>query len=180
MKKLLVVVDYQNDFVSGALGFAGAEDLESGIVAAIEETLSAGGYVLFTRDTHQNDYLNTREGRHLPVPHCIAGTPGHQLYGRLHQYEETPPAHTTFVDKPTFGSADIAAAAHQLCGGIPDTIELCGVVTDICVITNTLLLHTAFPTAQISVLEKLCGSGNKENEQSALALLAGMGIGIAK
>ena len=176
MKKLLVVVDYQKDFVDGALGFAGAEKLEAGILRAVENTLAAGGYVLFTRDTHGADYLNTREGRFLPVPHCIAGTPGHRLYGGLARYEETPPPRTALLDKPTFGSADIAAAAAALCGGRPDAIEVCGVVTDICVITNALLLHTAFLEADIRVLVPLCGSGDAKKAAQALDVLAGMGL----
>lgn len=178
MKKLLVVVDYQKDFVDGALGFAGAEKLEPGILAAVEETLAAGGYVLFTRDTHQDDYMETREGGFLPVPHCIAGQTGHQLYGGLRRYEAEPQPRTAFVDKPTFGSANIVAAVRDLCGGAPDAIDVCGVVTDICVITNTLLLHTGFPQAQVRVLGALCGSGNRENAQKALDVLAGMGISV--
>lgn len=176
MKKLLVVIDYQKDFVDGALGFAGAEKLEPGILAAVEATLAEGGYVLFTRDSHQPDYENTREGRFLPVPHCIAGSAGHQLYGGLHLYEANPPERTAVMDKPTFGSAAIAAEAAKLCGGAPDEITLCGVVTDICVITNALLLHTAFLQADMRVNAALCGSGDKEKEQCALAVLRGMGI----
>lgn len=176
MKKLLVVVDYQNDFVSGALGFDGAEKLEPGIVLAVEQTLAEGGFVLFTRDTHQADYLNTREGQYLPVPHCMKGQAGHQLFGRLHGYEVELPTRTGLVDKPTFGSPDIVQAAQDLCGGPPDLIELCGVVTDICVVANALVLHTGFPRAAVRVLGGLCGSGNRENAQKALDVLAGMGI----
>ncbi len=176
MKNLLVVVDYQNDFVNGALGFAGAEELAPGIAAAVEETLLAGGFVLFTRDTHGPDYLQTREGRYLPVPHCLAGTQGHQLFGPLHRYEENPPARVSIIDKPTFGSPDVVAAAEALCGGPPHSIRVCGVVTDICVIANALLLHTGFPAAGVRVLGALCGSGNRQNAQKALDVLAGMGI----
>ncbi|MDL2327037.1 cysteine hydrolase [Ruminococcaceae bacterium OttesenSCG-928-A11] len=176
MKKLLVVIDYQNDFVSGALGFEGAEKLEPGIIAAVEATVAAGGKVLITRDTHEKDYLETREGRFLPVPHCVRGTAGHQLYGGLHRYEQASMPGTMVIDKATFGSQTIAEAARALCGGDPDEITVCGVATDICVVTNTLILHTAFLGTAIRVDRALCGSGNKAGEAAALALLEGMGI----
>ncbi len=176
MKKLLVVVDYQNDFVSGSLGFPGAEKLEAGILAKVESTLAEGGYVLFTRDSHGPDYLDTREGRHLPVPHCITGSEGHRLYGGLRAYEDAPPPRSALLNKPGFGSPNIAEAARRLVGGEPDEIALCGLVTDICVVTNALLLHTAFPRAGVSVLGALVGSGNAENAAKALDVLANMGI----
>lgn len=181
MKKLLVVVDYQNDFVNGALGFAGAERLEPGILAAVRDTLAGGGYVLFTRDTHDGaeGYLQTREGGYLPVPHCAAGTEGHALFGGLHTYEENPQPHTLVLDKPTFGCAGISAAAQELCGGEPDEVELCGVVTDICVIANAILLHTGLPGAHIRILSGLCGSGSTEGAAAALRVMAGMGMEIS-
>ncbi len=178
MKKLLVVVDYQKDFVDGALGFSGAENLLPSITETVESILQHGGYVLFTRDTHDENYLDTREGEHLPISHCIKDTPGHFLFGNLHSYEESPVANTAILDKPTFGSSDIVNSVHQLCGGAPDVIEMCGVVTDICVLTNALILHTGFPFAKLTILADLCGSGNKENEQKALDLLKGMGLRV--
>ncbi len=178
MKKLLVVVDYQKDFVDGALGFAGAERLEPGIVRAVERTMAEGGFVLFTRDTHPENYHATREGRFLPVAHCIAGSEGHQLYGGLHAYETGLRERVRVVDKPTFGCAGIGAAAAELCGGAPAVVELCGLVTDICVIANAILLHSALPEAEIRVLEGLVGSGNEASARAALAVMAGMGIEI--
>ncbi|NLW78038.1 MAG: cysteine hydrolase [Ruminococcaceae bacterium] len=178
MKKLLVVVDYQNDFVSGALGFPGAEKLEAGIVHQVEATLAEGGQVLFTRDTHEADYLQTREGIHLPIPHCVEGSTGHQLYGKLHTYEEHRVPGTMLLDKPTFGCVDIGKKAAGLCGGAPDVIELCGLVTDICVIANAILLHSYFPKAQMRVLAALCGSGNAAGAQGALDIMRGMGMEI--
>lgn len=178
MKKLLVVVDYQNDFVSGALGFPGAAALEPGILAAVEQALATGGKVLFTRDTHGADYMETREGAGLPVPHCVKGTAGHQLYGGLHRYEETCVPGTLLLDKPTFGSPLIVAAARILCEGEPDEITLCGLVTDICVVTNALLLHTGFVGAKIRVAGALVGSGNSQNAAGALQVLQGMAIEV--
>lgn len=178
MKKLLVVVDYQNDFVNGALGFAGAETLEPGIKAAVEKTLDNQGYVIFTRDTHARNYLTTREGAFLPVEHCIAGTPGHQLYGSLHAYEEKPRSRILFLNKETFGCSELPQRASELCGGVPDLIEVCGLVTDICVVSNAIILYSAFPETPLHVLGSLCGSGNAEGAAAALAVLKGLGIPI--
>lgn len=178
MKKVLVVVDYQNDFVDGALGFSGAELLEPKIIAAVENMLADDGYVLFTRDTHQEDYLQTREGNYLPVTHCIENTEGHALYGKLHFYEENTVPHTALLNKLTFGSPDIAQSILSLCGGTPDSIELCGLVTDICVVSNAIILHSFFPTASIIVNSELCGSANVQNAQAAFSLLKGLGISV--
>lgn len=180
MKKLLVVVDYQNDFVTGSLGFEAAKTLEEGIYSKVDATLQQGGYVIFTRDTHPEDYLSTREGRHLPIPHCIEGTDGHALYGRLHQYETHPNPQITVLNKPTFGSPGLIDSAAVLCAGSPDLVEVCGIVTDICVISNAIILHTGFPHADIQILASLCGSGNQENAAKALDLLAAMGFAIIK
>ncbi|MDO5601341.1 MAG: isochorismatase family cysteine hydrolase [Oscillospiraceae bacterium] len=176
MKKLLVIVDYQNDFVSGALGSPAAAALDEGIAAAAAAALDEGGAVLFTRDTHGGDYLDTREGRFLPVPHCIAGTGGHHLYGQLAPYESDPRATIAVLDKSTFGSPDIAQAARKLCGGEPEEIVLCGVVTNICVLCNAVLLHTAFPNSRICVRHKLCAAASQEAHENALSVLKGLGI----
>lgn len=177
MKKLLVVVDYQNDFVTGALGNPAAELLATGIQTRVEETLQNGGYVLFTRDTHPEDYSQTREGKFLPVPHCIQGTTGWQLYGALHAYETQSPENVAFIDKETFGSAGLPQAVTNLCG-IPDAVELCGVVTDICVISNAIILHSFFLEADIAVNANLCAAGTPEAHKRALEVLAGMGYHI--
>ena len=169
MRELLVVIDYQNDFVTGALGNPAAAALEPGIAARVAAQLERGGRVLFTRDTHGTDYLNTREGRFLPVAHCIKGSQGWGLYGSLSQYETGVRDGVSIVDKPTFGCAALPAEAEALCGGAPDSIEICGVVTDICVVSNAVLLHSAFLNARVAVLK---------GHARALALLAGMGYEI--
>lgn len=179
MKKLLVVVDYQNDFVTGALGFSVAEKLENGIFQLVERHLSEGGYVLFTRDCHSTEYMKTREGKFLPVPHCIEGQEGHALYGKLHQYEVTVVPRTALLDKPTFGSPAIGTMAEKLCGGQPCQVELCGLVTDICVVANAILLHSFFPLAKVRVLEGLVGTANEENGRAAIAVLRGLGIEVS-
>lgn len=103
MKKLLVVVDYQKDFVDGSLGFAGAEQLEGPICEKIEAYARSGGDVVFTFDTHEDDYLNTQEGKKLPVPHCILGSEGWQLYGRVRALS----VGRTLFFKKTFGCGEL-------------------------------------------------------------------------
>ncbi len=179
MRKLLVVVDYQNDFVDGALGFKGAEKLETGILHRVEETLRDGGYVLFTRDTHPKEYLETREGKFLPIPHCVEGETGHALYGALVHYQSKQVTNVALVDKPLFSVPQVAQAAQALCGGAPSEIELCGLVTDICVLANAILLHAYFPLAQIRVLENLVGTGNEAGGRAAVQVLRGMGIEVS-
>ena len=119
MANLLVVVDYQNDFVSGALGFGAAQALEGPIAARVEQALAGDWRVIFTRDTHGPDYLNTREGRFLPVPHCLRGSGGWHLYGSLAAYEASSDPRVAFVDKPTFGSAGGCGAAPAPGGAAP-------------------------------------------------------------
>lgn len=180
MKKLLVVVDYQVDFVCGVLGFVGAEKLEEGIVREVESTLAGGGYVLFTKDTHESDYLDTREGKFLPVPHCQSGSKGQGLYGRLAAYESGSTPHVAIIAKPVFGAANIADEVKKLCEGEPDEIAVCGLVTDLCVSANTVLLHSFFTGAHITVLENLVASANIKGAESALNVMRGMGICIAQ
>ena len=179
MRQVLVVVDYQNEFVTGALANPAAQALEQGIVQKVQAVLAVGGRVLFTRDTHGEDYLSTREGRFLPVPHCVRGTQGWQLYGALHAYEQAAPQEgVAFLDKPTFGAEGLPAAVKALCGGEPDMIEVCGVVTDICVVSNCIVLHTAFLNAQVRVCAGLCAAGTPEGHRRALEVLAGMGYEV--
>lgn len=180
MKELLVVIDYQNDFVTGALANPAAAALEDGIAARVEAHLARGGFVLFTRDTHAPDYLETREGRFLPAPHCIRGTEGWRLYGALARYETGVQERVAVADKPTFGSAALPAEAAALCGGAPERIELCGVVTDICVVSNAIVLHSAFLNSRVAVLKNLCAAATPEGHARALALLAGMGYELAE
>lgn len=180
MSKLLIVVDYQNDFVAGALGFEAARALEDPIADMVKQVLAEGGRVLFTRDTHQPDYLNTREGKFLPVPHCIKGTDGWHLYGRLAAYESITLPGITILDKPTFGSAQIAPASRTLCGGDPEEILICGVVTNICVVSNAIVLHSAFLNADVTVRADLCAAGDPADHENALHLLKGMGYHIVE
>ena len=137
MKRLLIVVDYQNDFVDGALGFEGAELLDERIARKIDEYRDAGDTVCFTYDTHHGDYLETQEGRKLPIPHCIEGTQGYELYGEVGaKLKESD----TVYRKPTFGSVALferlverQGVATEV-GSLPfESIELVGLVSNMCV-----------------------------------------------
>lgn len=180
MSKLLCVVDYQVDFVSGALGFEAARALEAPLADRVKQALADGWQVLFTRDTHSADYLTSREGRFLPLPHCEKGSEGWHLYGRLADYEQSFLPDVAFLDKPTFGAEGLPAAVRALCGGEPEEIEVCGVVTSICVVSNAILLHSAFLNADIAVRADLCAAANPADHENALRLLKGMGYRITE
>ncbi len=173
MHKLLVVIDYQKDFVDGALGFPKATKLDDGIAQQLQAYLAAGDQVLFTYDTHAAHYLETREGRGLPVPHCIDGSDGWRLYGKTQeQVCETccnRQIHT--VRKVGFGMApaDIVALASEL--GEVREILLVGVVTNMCVISNAVLLQAQWPEAQITIDAALCASFDDSLHEKALDVM---------
>lgn len=172
VKKCLIVVDYQVDFVTGSLGNPAAAALEAGIAARIRQARAQGEDVIFTLDTHEADYLSTREGRYLPVPHCIRETAGHGLYGAV--AEECRPGDTVLC-KDTFGSRTLFAYLQEK---RYDAIELCGVVTNICVISNAVLAKAALPEADISVNAALCASNDAILHRKALDVMASLQIDI--
>ncbi len=170
--KALVVVDYQKDFVDGALGFAGAETLEPVILKKIAECRKNGGQVIFTLDTHGEDYLNTAEGKKLPLPHCIDGTEGHRLYGNV---ENSVEIGDNFVKKPSFGSLELAEMLKT--SGF-DEVELCGLVTDICVISNAVLAKAALPESRIIVDKTACLCADRAAHERALEVMRGLQIDV--
>lgn len=171
--KALVVVDYQVDFVNGALGFEGAEMLEPIILQKISDTRAAGGKIIFTLDTHSSGYLNTAEGKKLPVPHCIEGTDGHKLYGRV---AESVDVRTDFViKKHAFGSMDLAVLLKKF---VFDEVELCGLVTDICVVSNAIIAKAALPEAKIVVDGSACASADRHSHERALDVMRGVQIDV--
>lgn len=172
MKKCLIVVDYQVDFVSGTLGNAAAASLEEGIAARIRHAREIGEDVIFTLDTHEADYLSTREGRYLPFPHCIRGTEGHGLYGAVAAERR---AEDAVFCKESFGSKELFAHLQQK--GY-SAIELCGVVTNICVISNAVLAKNALPEADVAVHAALCASNDPALHQKALDVMASFQIDI--
>jgi nicotinamidase/pyrazinamidase len=169
MAEILVVVDYQKDFVDGALGYPGAETLLPGIQAQVEQFLEAGNPVYFTLDTHGQGYLNTQEGKGLPIPHCIAGTPGWRLYGALEKYHKDP--RVTLVEKPTFGSVELARLVQERQGEGPHEFHLMGLVTNICVISNAALLKAHFPESEFFIHGSLCGGGDRVLHENALSVM---------
>ncbi|MGM9612354.1 MAG: cysteine hydrolase family protein [Butyricicoccus sp.] len=180
MKKLLVVVDYQNDFVSGALGFPGAESIDEGIAHLAQAYLAVGDHVLFTFDTHGEDYLNTREGRALPVPHCLAGSFGVQLYGKTQELccETCANSQIHIVRKQSFGmSPEDALRLRDALGAVED-IQITGVVTNMCVISNAVMLQSLWPDAEITVNAALCRSFDPALHDKALDVMEGLQMKI--
>lgn len=167
--KYLIVVDMQVDFITGSLG----SELATAIVPnVVEKVKNFDGKVLFTRDTHFEDYMQTQEGRKLPVPHCIKDTDGWQICDELQPYVET------VVDKVTFGSVELPQLLKDY-GEPVDEIELCGLCTDICVISNAMILKAAFPEAKIVVDAKCSAGVSVESHNTALDAMRAVQIEIA-
>ncbi len=166
---VLVVVDMQNDFVSGALGTQEAFDIVPCVVGRVVDGLNRGETILFTRDTHEEDYLGTQEGRKLPVPHCIRGTEGWEIIPQLQEYAPHP------IDKPTFGSRELGALLRardedlrrQRQPGV-GKVTLIGVCTDICVLSNALLVKAFLPEAEIVVEAGCCAGVTPQAHRTAL------------
>lgn len=182
MKRLLIVVDYQNDFVDGALGFEGAELLEGPIARKIDEYREAGDTVYFTFDTHHRDYLDTQEGRKLPVPHCIEGTEGHSLYGEV--ANKMQDSDDVFF-KPTFGSTALFERLMNRqnvamgVGKLPfESIELVGLVSNMCVLSNAVIARAACPDVPIIVDAACTSAPDPDMNEKALDVLEGLQIEV--
>ena len=159
MAKILIVVDVQKDFVDGALGTKEAVDIIPRVKAKIAEYKHNGDQIIFTRDTHTPDYLDTSEGKHLPVVHCVKDTEGWEIYSGL----DTENA--KIIDKPSFGYLDWAKHIEN-CEDLE--LELIGLCTDICVISNALILKALFPEAEINVDSSACAGVTPETHNAAL------------
>lgn len=172
MKKILVVVDYQNDFVSGSLGFEKAVELEQNIADKIQEYRQDGDEIVFTLDTHYDNYLKTQEGKNLPVEHCIKNRSGWNLYGKIAGlFRNTD----VCFEKPTFGSMELA---HYLEKNAYNSVELIGVVSNICVISNAVLAKAALPEANI-IVDASCTASNDDNlNEKAFDVMEGMQIKV--
>lgn len=162
MKKILAVIDMQNDFIDGALGTAEAAGIVEKVVNKIRSYPADCIYA--TRDTHGEDYMETSEGRRLPVKHCIKGTKGWEIRPEVAQ--AMPQA--VIIDKPTFGSIELARRLFEESQKEEIEIELAGLCTDICVVTNALLLKTELPEVKISVDASCCAGVAPESHEAAL------------
>lgn len=174
--KILIVVDMQNDFIDGALGTKEAQGIVSKVSSLVEMYKEKGYPVIFTRDTHSKNYLNTREGKRLPIKHCVKGTSGWEITGSIDTNN------CTVINKPTFGYKRLPnIVVDELKNYLKknnienklrlkniDEIVLVGLCTDICVISNAMLLKTAFPDNDISVLKDLCAGVTAKTHQNAL------------
>ena len=174
MKRYLFVIDYQNDFVDGALGFPGAETQDAGIAAKIRAY--GPGHVLFTRDTHFDNYLDTREGRLLPVVPCIRGTHGWELYGETAKAIEEVGA--PGIDKLVFGMDVTDPATAAVLPETADEIELVGLVSNICVVSNACVLQAKYPEARILVDAKLTASMDPQMHEKVLDVLEGFQVKV--
>ncbi len=156
----LIVVDMQNDFIDGSLGTKEAQAIIPAVKAKIE---GFDGQIIFTKDTHEDNYLETREGRFLPVPHCIRGTKGHEISRELDTEGKI------ILEKPTFGSTKLA----KILEGLNEKekigkITLIGLCTDICVISNALLIKACLPETDIEVDSACCAGVTPEKHEAAL------------
>ena len=177
MKKALIVVDYQKDFVDGALGFLGAENIADKVYTLVARAVANKDFIVFTKDTHYENYLDTREGKFLPVPHCIKGTDGHGLYGQLADFEDVVTPNTVILEKETFGSDKLCDVLEDAFNGEPDVIEFCGVVTNICVLSNVVLCQTHFKNAKIVVHEDATAALG-DMQDHAIEVMKGLGVEI--
>ena len=160
-RKILVVVDMQNDFIDGALGTPEAQAIVS---AAYEKIKYFDGDIVFTMDTHSSIYLDTQEGRNLPVEHCIKGTDGWKLNEKIQPLSEC----CRVFEKPAFGNVELA---EFIAGGNYSEVEIIGLCTDICVITNALLIKAFLPETPITVDSRCCAGVTPESHANALTAM---------
>lgn len=174
MDKLLVVVDMQNDFIDGVLGSPEAQAIVPKVVKRIKESINNNEIIFFTKDTHYSnnkDYLNSEEGKHLPIPHCINGTYGHKLNSEIADYFNSYD-YACSVFKNTFGY-DWGLEQSVLKDILKDIneIEIIGLDTDFCVLANAMTLKTAFPNAHIVINAECCAGSTPEWHEKALDML---------
>ena len=171
-RKLLIVVDMQEDFVRGALGSSAAEKIVPKVKEKIDEHRMDD--IIFLRDTHGEDYLETQEGKLLPIVHCIKGTAGHRIIPEL----DTKGC--AIFNKPTFGYAGLGIKLEERydAGDFYDEIELCGLCTDICIVSNALLLKAEFPETTITVDASCCAGTSEENHRAALLTMKSCQVNI--
>lgn len=161
--RILIVVDMQKDFIDGALGTPEAVAIVPSVIEKIKEYELSGDMIIYTKDTHFDDYLNTREGSKLPVPHCIKGTPGHDIPPEIQR------GHDLVFEKLTFGSFELIEYLKEI---EFDEVELIGLCTDICVVSNALLVKAYFPQKEVSVDSACCAGVTPDTHTAALTTMA--------
>ena len=176
MRNILVVVDMQNDFIDGALG---TEEAQNIVTAAADKIRNFQGDIYGTLDTHGENYLDTQEGRNLPVTHCIYGEDGWALNGEILQaLAETKAEVHDFCKKGAFGSRELGDVLAEACGTEDCRIELIGLCTDICVISNAMILKSVLPEAEIMIDAKCCAGVTPESHANALEAMKACQIKI--
>lgn len=180
-RKILLVIDMQNDFVSGTLPTPGATEIIPKIKKKIEEHMDKNAYdryqrrVIFTRDTHESDYLKTSEGLKLPIIHCLNETPGWCIIDELYPYYY----YNNVINKNRFGFQKWKEFFDNK-GWEPVEIEICGLVSNICVVSNALILKSLYPDAEISVLADLCAGTTPEDHEAAMKVMESCQIEIVR
>ena len=172
MKKCLIVVDFQNDFIDGSLGFPKAIDIKDNIVKKINKFRKIESDIIFTLDTHKDNYMETEEGKNLPVKHCVKGTYGHELHPEVKPLVKTK---DKIFEKDTFPSIDLGIYLRDK--GY-DEIELCGLVSNICVISNAVIAKSALPNAHIVVDALATASADKALHKKTLDVMKGLHVEV--
>ena len=171
-ESVLIVVDMQQDFIDGALGSEEAVTIVEKVAEKVRAAEEEGVLVLFTRDTHGEDYMNTEEGKNLPVPHCIKHTEGWQVSGKIPYPQEA-----RSFDKLTFGSLDLGNFLKELAFP-PERVELVGLCTDICVLSNAVIAKAALPNAHIIVDAACCAGVTPASHDTALAAMKAIQVEV--
>ena len=173
-EKVLIVIDMQKDFVDGVLGTGEAQKI---VPTVVEKIKGFDGTVIYTRDTHQANYMETQEGKKLPVPHCIEGTEGWQLIEPLDKLQKE--ANAVVYNKPTFGSIKLATdLKKEYDKGVIKEVELIGVCTDICVVSNALLIKANMPELMVRLDASCCAGVTVEKHEAALETMRSCQIDV--
>lgn len=167
MKKILVVVDMQNDFITGALGNAECQATVEKVVDVIKNNKYDN--IFLTRDTHHDNYMETQEGKNLPVPHCIENTAGWEIVDAVSEAVAVfRDADVKIINKPTFGSVELGAVLREIYDKEDAIIDFCGVCTGICVISNVMIAKANCPEAEIRVFQDACACITPESHRTAI------------
>ncbi len=172
MGKILVVIDMQNDFVTGSLGSKEAVEI---VPKVVEKIKNFDGQVIFTRDTHQTEYMSTQEGKHLPVEHCIENTKGWEIIPQLNTFSKL----SKIINKPTFGSIELAEYIYKEYEKDKSLeVELIGLCTDICVVSNALILKATMPELKITLDSSCCAGVTVQKHEAALETMKSCQIDV--